>query len=226
MVVVQSDMQIGLKKGVWHIVLRETRPGNEAARLLSIPGQEIKMHPVWEASCLCLSPVLIIPWLIKTAWPSCDLLLHSPHRVFIPTVTCQGGLWYFSYCPPFTKRFCSSHKGSAWGIPGHTKIAVKGTKPRLPVLCRHITVGFQQLCPILLMRSCTMSHPPPVVSGMEKALEIDTRETRSSQSQVLHHILSQKKGKKKSQAACFPSSLTCPQQSQTLARHQGDSWLN
>lgn len=108
MVLVQSHLQTGLKRGFGHRVLGETRPGREAARLLSIPGQEIEMHPVWEASCLCLlfpdslklpgHPV--ISYSILSTGSSCPLLharVDSDNFVIVPLPQ-KGSALVISQC--------------------------------------------------------------------------------------------------------------------------------
>ena len=58
---------------------------------------------------------------------------------------------------------------------------------------------------IFVIHDCTASHP--VVCWLKKALEVDTRGTRSGQSPVPHHILLQKQEKKKKQQLAFPAAL-------------------
>lgn len=222
MVVVWSEVQTGLKKGFWHIVLRETRPGSEAARLLSTLGQEVKMHPVWEASCPCLSLCLFtdpfklpghpVIYSILPTGSSCPLLrarVDSDNFVIVPPPPkasalaisqCLGNSW--------------PHKDSSKGHQTQAHCLLQ--TPHSGVLATPHNLPYPQL----------HNEPPtPCCFWDEGSFGNWYKRDKIKPKQVPHHILSQKRGNK-SQAACFPSSLTCPQQSQTLARHQGDGWLN
>lgn len=194
MVVVWCDTQTGLKRGFWHIVLRETRPGSEAARLLSIPGQEIKTHPVWEASCLCLSQVLIIPWLIKTAWPSCDLLLHSLLGVFMPTVTCQNSDNFVIVPPPpkGSALVISQCLGNSWPH----KDSIKGNQTQARCLPDTPQSDFSKSTQSSLSTVAQWATHPLLFLGWRKLWKL--MQEKQDQAKAKPHTTSfHKKGKKK-----------------------------